>query len=125
MFQKDPLLATLMEDPVILPASKISIDRSTIMSHLLSDAHDPFNRVPLNIDDVIPGAYLITAPSTCLVLILTNVSSNIDTELKNKIEAFKQERRASARASINASANPGQGQRQEQTQPERMDTSED
>jgi ubiquitin conjugation factor E4 B len=50
----DPLLATLMEDPVQLPSSKAILDRSTIQSHLLSDAHDPFNRMPLKIEDVIP-----------------------------------------------------------------------
>lgn len=50
----DPLLATLMEDPVQLPASRAILDRSTIQSHLLSDAHDPFNRMPLRIEDVIP-----------------------------------------------------------------------
>ncbi|KAH6639448.1 ubiquitin elongating factor core-domain-containing protein [Boeremia exigua] len=49
----DPLMATLMEDPVILPISKQIIDRSTIKSHLLSDPHDPFNRTPLKIEDVI------------------------------------------------------------------------
>ena len=51
----DPLMYTLMEDPVILPTSKTSIDRSTIRSHLLSDPNDPFNRAPLKIEDVIPG----------------------------------------------------------------------
>lgn len=51
----DPLMATLMEDPVILPSSKNVIDRSTIRSHLLSDPTDPFNRVPLKIEDVLPG----------------------------------------------------------------------
>lgn len=44
-----------MEDPVILPRSRISVDRATIRSHLLSDPKDPFNRQPLSIDDVIPG----------------------------------------------------------------------
>ena len=48
---------TLMEDPVVLPTSKTSIDRSTIRSHLLSDPTDPFNRSPLKIEDVIPGKY--------------------------------------------------------------------
>ncbi|KAI4210715.1 MAG: hypothetical protein LQ351_006491 [Letrouitia transgressa] len=66
----DPLVFTLMEDPVILPTSKTSIDRSTIRSHLLSDPNDPFNRSPLKIEDVIP-----------------------DTELKERIEAFKAEKR--------------------------------
>ncbi|PBP19477.1 ubiquitin elongating factor core [Diplocarpon rosae] len=50
----DPLMATLMTDPVQLPASKIIVDRSTISSHLLSDPKDPFNRAPLKIEDVIP-----------------------------------------------------------------------
>ncbi|KAJ5403359.1 hypothetical protein N7509_003230 [Penicillium cosmopolitanum] len=71
----DPLMYTLMEDPVILPNSRTSIDRSTIRSHLLSDPHDPFNRVPLKMEDVIP-----------------------DTELKAKIEAFINERRGKTRA---------------------------
>ncbi|PLB54451.1 putative ubiquitin fusion degradation protein UfdB [Aspergillus steynii IBT 23096] len=70
----DPLIYTLMEDPVILPGSRVSIDRSTIRSHLLSDPHDPFNRVPLKMEDVTP-----------------------DTELKAKIEAFKSERLAERR----------------------------
>ena len=46
---------TVMRDPVILPTSRTIIDRSTIKSHLLSDAKDPFNRAPLAIEDVIPG----------------------------------------------------------------------
>ncbi|KAL6706155.1 Ubiquitin conjugation factor E4 [Coniothyrium glycines] len=51
----DPIMATLMDDPVILPTSKQIVDRSTIQSHLLSDPHDPFNRSPLKIDDVLPN----------------------------------------------------------------------
>ncbi|KAI9048700.1 hypothetical protein LZ554_007531 [Drepanopeziza brunnea f. sp. 'monogermtubi'] len=50
----DPLLASLMTDPVQLPMSKMILDRSTISSHLLSDPNDPFNRAPLKIEDVIP-----------------------------------------------------------------------
>lgn len=53
----DPLMYTLMEDPVILPTSKVSIDRSTIRSYLLSDPLDPFNRAPLKIEDVVPGTF--------------------------------------------------------------------
>lgn len=52
---EDPLMATLMEDPVTLPISKQIVDRSTIQSHLLSDPHDPFNRTPLKLEDVIPN----------------------------------------------------------------------
>jgi ubiquitin conjugation factor E4 B len=66
----DPLIYTIMEDPVILPTSKTVIDRSTIRSHLLSDPIDPFNRQPLKIEDVIPA-----------------------TDLKERIEKFKEEKR--------------------------------
>ena len=41
---QDPILDHIMLDPVTLPSSKIVIDRGTIMRHLLSDPHDPFNR---------------------------------------------------------------------------------
>ncbi|KAL6714904.1 Ubiquitin conjugation factor E4 [Lecanora helva] len=74
----DPLMYTLMEDPVILPTSKTSIDRSTIRSHLLSDPNDPFNRAPLKIEDVIT-----------------------DVNLKNRIQAFKVEKKGSKIANSN------------------------
>jgi ubiquitin conjugation factor E4 B len=73
----DPLMYSLMEDPVILPMSKQTIDRSTIRSHLLSDPSDPFNRQPMSIEDVIP---------------------NID--LKERIRVFKEERKAIAKKVI-------------------------
>jgi ubiquitin conjugation factor E4 B len=66
----DPLMATIMRDPVTLPSSRAIIDRSTIKSHLLSDSKDPFNRVPMVIEDVIPNV-----------------------ELKAQIDAFIMERR--------------------------------
>jgi len=50
----DPLMATLMDDPVELPNSHTIIDRLTIKRHLLNDPHDPFNRAPLTLDQVIP-----------------------------------------------------------------------
>lgn len=49
----DPLMFTLMEDPVELPGSKTIIDRITIKQHLLNDPHDPFNRAPLKFEEVI------------------------------------------------------------------------
>ena len=66
----DPLMYSLMSDPVILPSSKVSIDRATIRSHLLSDPNDPFNREPLKIEQVIPNS-----------------------ELKEQIENFKAEKK--------------------------------
>ncbi|EIW81074.1 hypothetical protein CONPUDRAFT_55967 [Coniophora puteana RWD-64-598 SS2] len=75
----DPLMFTVMRDPVILPSSKAVIDRSTIKSHLLSDSKDPFNRVPMSIEDVVP-----------------------DHELKAQIDAFIAERRAQKGGAISA-----------------------
>ncbi|CCD22450.1 ubiquitin-ubiquitin ligase UFD2 NDAI_0A02930 [Naumovozyma dairenensis CBS 421] len=49
----DPLMYTIMKDPVTLPTSHVNIDRSTIKAHLLSDSTDPFNRNPLKLQDVI------------------------------------------------------------------------
>ena len=51
----DGLLYTVMKDPVTLPSSRVVVDRATIKSHLLSDSKDPFNRVPLKIEEVIPS----------------------------------------------------------------------
>ncbi|KAL8172346.1 hypothetical protein V2J09_024150 [Rumex salicifolius] len=61
----DPIQYTLMKDPVILPTSKTTVDRSVILRHLLSDSTDPFNRAHLTADMLIP-----------------------DTELKARIEEF-------------------------------------
>ncbi|KAG6812561.1 hypothetical protein H0H92_002213 [Tricholoma furcatifolium] len=70
----DPLMATVMRDPVMLPSSRAVVDRSTIKAHLLSDITDPFNRAPLKIEDVIP-----------------------DVELKARIDGFLLERRSKAK----------------------------
>ena len=59
---------------MILPSSKITIDRATIKSHLLSDRNDPFNRQPMSIDDVVPGESQVYEK---------------DVELKAKIEQWK------------------------------------
>lgn len=56
---------TIMKDPVTLPSSRTVIDRSTIKSHLLSDSKDPFNRMPLSIEDVIPSMHRCFALSFC------------------------------------------------------------
>uniref|UniRef100_A0A6B2KXE7 RING-type E3 ubiquitin transferase n=1 Tax=Arcella intermedia TaxID=1963864 RepID=A0A6B2KXE7_9EUKA len=50
----DPLLQTLMRDPVRLPTSNIVVDRNTIIRHLLSTPSDPFNRHPLTAEQLIP-----------------------------------------------------------------------
>ncbi|KAF6805558.1 ubiquitin conjugation factor e4 [Colletotrichum sojae] len=71
---EDPIMGDLMKDPVILPSKHI-VDRSTIVQHLLSDPKDPFTRQPMTVDDAIP-----------------------DTELKAKIEKWREEKIAAARA---------------------------
>lgn len=85
----DPLMATLMEDPVILPTSKVTIDRQTIKVHLLSVHTDPFNREPLALEDVIPSA-LSSLKLDCLEF----TDRHADTELKDQIDAWVRERRA-------------------------------
>lgn len=74
----DPIMSTLMLDPVILPSSKVTVDRTTIARHLLSDQTDPFNRSPLTMDQIIP-----------------------DLELKAKIDAWMAEKRQAYQAAIN------------------------
>ena len=54
----DPLLYSVMDDPVILPTSNTIIDRSTILQHLLNDSTDPFNREHLTPDMLQPATEL-------------------------------------------------------------------
>ncbi len=77
-----------MKDPVILPTSKTSIDRSTIRSHLLSDSTDPFNRAPLKIEEVVPGK-----PEHVNLLLDINVDCQLDNDLRSRIEAFIAEKK--------------------------------
>lgn len=67
----DPIMSTLMTDPVVLPSSHVIVDRTTIARHLLSDQTDPFNREPLTMDQV-----------------------KSDVELKAKIDSWIRERKA-------------------------------
>ncbi|XP_048250307.1 ubiquitin conjugation factor E4 B-like [Haliotis rufescens] len=66
---KDPLMDTLMEDPVLLPSGHI-MDRPIIIRHLLNSQTDPFNRQPLTEEQLTP-----------------------DLELKKKIQAWKKSKR--------------------------------
>ncbi|KAM0736255.1 Ubiquitin conjugation factor E4 B [Formica fusca] len=50
---RDPLMDTLMEDPVKLP-SGIVVDKAVIIRHLFNSATDPFNRQPLSEDMLVP-----------------------------------------------------------------------
>lgn len=51
---KDPLMDTLMSDPVQLP-SGVVMDRATITRHLLNSQTDPFNRQPMTEEELISG----------------------------------------------------------------------
>eukprot|EP01134_Creolimax_fragrantissima_P007911 CFRG7911T1 len=50
----DPIMCTLMKDPVLLPTSKTVCDRSIITTHLLTEQKDPFNRQPLTEAMLVP-----------------------------------------------------------------------
>jgi ubiquitin conjugation factor E4 B len=50
---RDPLMNTLMIDPVCLTTSGTIMDRSVILRHLLNSQTDPFNRSPLAEDKLI------------------------------------------------------------------------
>lgn len=54
---RDPLMDTLMEDPVVLPSGNV-VDKATIVRHLLNSSTDPFNRQPLTEDMLHPAADL-------------------------------------------------------------------
>uniref|UniRef100_A0A182W9V6 Ubiquitin conjugation factor E4 B n=1 Tax=Anopheles minimus TaxID=112268 RepID=A0A182W9V6_9DIPT len=54
---KDPLMDTLMTDPVVLPSGTI-MDRAIITRHLLNSSTDPFNRQPLTEDMLKPATEL-------------------------------------------------------------------
>ncbi|KAL6763344.1 ubiquitin elongating factor core-domain-containing protein [Haematococcus lacustris] len=80
----DPLMATLMTDPVLLPTSGTVMDRAQITRHLLTDQRDPMSRAPLTPDMLQPQP-----------------------ELKARIDAWIQKTIAEQRAK--RSAAPGAG----------------
>jgi len=53
----DPVLYTIMDDPVLLPSGTI-VNRPTIMQHLLNDPTDPFSRQPLSADQLVDAVDL-------------------------------------------------------------------
>eukprot|EP00475_Leptophrys_vorax_P023220 TRINITY_DN3171_c0_g1_i1.p1 TRINITY_DN3171_c0_g1~~TRINITY_DN3171_c0_g1_i1.p1 ORF type:complete len:1000 (-),score=246.87 TRINITY_DN3171_c0_g1_i1:589-3549(-) len=54
----DPLMQSLMRDPVLLPSSKVPMERSVITRHLLNTPTDPFNRQPLKVEELLPAPEL-------------------------------------------------------------------
>ncbi|XP_028394040.1 ubiquitin conjugation factor E4 B-like [Dendronephthya gigantea] len=55
---KDPLMDTLMTEPVLLPTSGTVMDRAVITRHLLNSSTDPFNRKSLSMDMLVPATEL-------------------------------------------------------------------
>lgn len=51
---RDPLMDTLIEDPVMLPSGVI-MDHAIITRHLLNSSTDPFNRQPMTEEELTPG----------------------------------------------------------------------
>ncbi|XP_057335851.1 ubiquitin conjugation factor E4 B [Microplitis mediator] len=70
---RDPLMDTLMENPVKLPSGMI-MDKAVITRHLLNSSTDPFSRQPLSEDMLMP-----------------------DIDLKERIAAWKQKKRRSSK----------------------------
>ena len=48
----DPIMCSIMIEPILLPSSKKIMDKSVICRYLLSDQEDPFNRDPLDIEEL-------------------------------------------------------------------------
>lgn len=70
----DEWTGELMQDPVVLPTSNMTLERSSIEKHLTGTASiDPYNRKPLTVEELIPND-----------------------ELREKIEAFVRDRKAAA-----------------------------
>ena len=53
----DPIMCTLMTDPVLLPSGD-NMDRANITRHLLTDETNPFTRQPLKVQDLVPNEKL-------------------------------------------------------------------
>ncbi|ORX35769.1 ubiquitin elongating factor core-domain-containing protein [Kockovaella imperatae] len=73
----DPLLSTLMKDPVILPMSRVVVDRGTIRTVLLSKEVDPFNNMPLKYEDCIPDTELKAKIAAWIAEGKTNASGDV------------------------------------------------
>ena len=70
----DPIMMTLMRDPVLLPSSKVVCDRTVITRHLLSEQTDPYTKQKLTVEDLVPQA---------------DLKEKIDLWIKDQIEQSK------------------------------------
>ena len=100
---RDPLMDTLMEEPVKLP-SGIVMDKAVIIRHLLNSATDPFSRQPLS-EDMLTPSESVTSPFSAvnhdaprprpefLTELFCNALSVLD--LKERISTWKQQKKKS------------------------------
>ena len=79
----DPIAAILMEDPVILPSSHVTMDRAVIMRHLLSVPTDPFNRSKLTVDMLQPNEELKIKIQEWKSNKISNSNMSIDPPIEN------------------------------------------
>jgi hypothetical protein len=103
--RSDPILNILMEDPVILPTSGKTMDRSVITRHLLSDQTDPFNRKKLLPEMLQPSMAL---PIFVRSSLRPRADYSTDTELKAQIEEWKASRRGAKHAKTEGDPQPMQ-----------------
>ena len=81
----DPIMSTLMRDPVRLPTSGVVCDRLVISRHLLSDPHDPFCRAPLVEEELTP---------------VPELAEKIETYRREKLSILAAERAAKAAGEV-------------------------
>lgn len=106
---------TLMREPVLLPASKVIVELSSIKGHLLSDPTDPYSRMPLNVEDVIPRMSL-HRNGTAVTL-----TCRIEPELKARIDAFVAEKKAKAAKARLNSIQEAEAEQAEEVEPMQVD----
>lgn len=87
---RDPLMDTLMSDPVLLPSGTF-MDRSIITRHLLNSSTDPFNRQHLTEDLLLPGERGVTG-RVCTEIVIGEFFPFAATELKERIIQWKKEK---------------------------------
>jgi ubiquitin conjugation factor E4 B len=77
-----------MTDPVILP-SGVTMDRSVITKHLLNSSTDPFNRLPLTPEQLVPGKRMTLFRSLIECLVLYFLAVQLKEEIDNWIRDKK------------------------------------
>src|SRR5258706_3200976 len=116
MHHVDPIMYTLMLEPVLLPTSKVIVDMSSIKGHLLSDPIDPFNRLPLTVEDVVPRTLLHRK------LTAVTLTCRIELELKARIDAFVAEKKAKAAKARLNSIQEAEAERAQSMQVDQLET---